>query len=215
MANDVITVYPLVKYRSEKMAKNAFLDAYFGDGAFEREDSAKMAGIEAGVALKWFLDIKFFGEIEKRLQVGVRKRSSMQETLLEEAHNIMDGNITDVFDQTPEGYLVVKNIKTMPREVTACIKQMDLVRTSVPGRSRAEYTECLRIVMHDKTKVMNILGDWTDVKNNALKSVDTGAPKMVGLTITTAMPERIEHGGEESGECGEVHDECTAEGEAT
>jgi hypothetical protein len=216
MDKDAIVVnsdYQIIQYESVRMAQEAFLDSYFGDSGFDRDVAMRMAGIEQKDISVWFTKSAFINKIEKRLQMTSKRRQSMQETLLEESSNIMEGNIVDLFDQTESGSLVVKNIKTLPRRITAAIKQMDVVRTSVPGR-RAEFTECLRIVMHDKTKVMNIIGDYTDVKNTALKRVDSGAPKMVGFSLTTALPEQ---NGAENGEIsdsGQVSDDGSTEGKA-
>jgi hypothetical protein len=187
--DDVITVYPIVKYRSTKMAQDAFLDAYFGEGAFDRDISCRNAGVELDMADNWFKSPIFFDKIEQRLQHGCRRRNSMQDTMLEECQNILEGNMMDVFDQSPTGDLILKNIKTLPRHVAASIKQMDVVRHSIPGKP-AEFTECLRIVMHDKAKVMGIIADFTDVKGKIMKGTDSGAPKMVGLSLTLAMPEQ-------------------------
>ena len=208
MTDKSITVsaeYKLTSYSSVTKAKDSYLDCYFGDGRFDREVSARMAGIALSEVSEWMLSPVFFAKIERRLQDGAKRRSSMQETMLGEAHSIMEGNITDVFDQSENGNLIIRNIKTLPRSVTAAIKQMDVVRTSVPGRP-VEFTECLRIVMHDKTKVMNIIGDYTDVKNTALKTTDSGAPKMVGFSLTIAQPEpkAIEEKSDEPSECGEI-----------
>ena len=213
MSGDIITVYPIVKYKSIGMAKDAFLDCYFGEGAFDKELSARNAGVPVQDAVKWFKSPLFYDKIEKRLQMGCRRRNSLQETLLEECQNILEGNMLDVFDQTATGDLVLKNIKTLPRNVAAAVKQMDVVRHSVPG-APAEFTECLRIVMHDKTKVMNIVGDFTDVKNNTLKSVDNGAPKMVGLSLTLALPEKDEVDEKENNVHREVSDVSQTEGNA-
>ena len=211
-ALDAIVIYPIVKYRSVTMAKNAFLDAYFGEGAFDRDISARNAGISIKDVDSWFKSPMFFDKIEKRLQMGTRRRNSMQETLLEECQNILEGNMMDVFDQNAMGDLVLKNIKTLPRNVAAAIKQMDVVRHAVPGKP-AEFTECLRIVMHDKAKVMNIVGDFTDVKNNTLKRVDNGAPKMVGLSLTLALPEKEQDDEHEADSTHrEVYDERKTEG---
>ena len=210
--DNAITVYPLVEYSTPTKAMNAFLDAYFGDGAFEREYSAKLSGVHPELVEAWFLNPLFYSRIERRLQQGSKRRNSMQETMLEECQNIMSGNMLDVFDQAADGGLVLKNIKTLPRHIAAAVKQMDVVRTSMPGRP-AVYTECLRIVMHDKAKVMNIIGDFTGVKKSLSKDVDSGAPKMVGLSLVTALPTPKvgQTDGQTSSERGEVSDDGAAE----
>jgi len=174
-------------YDTPAKARGAFLDAYFGDGGYDRDRSARNAGISDSDVQAYFSDPKFIVEIERRLQSMVARKSGLQESMLEQAGYMMEGNIIDLFDQGENGALVVKNIRTLPRHITACIKQMDIVRTVIPGR-RAEFTEALRVVMHDKSKVMNIIGDYTDVRNTALKTTDSSAPKMVGLSLTMALP---------------------------
>lgn len=193
-SDDAITVYPLVTYGSEKKAKDAFLDIYFGDGGFRRAESAKMAGLEPSRVAKWFDSPLFFDKIEHRLQSTTRRKGSMQETLLQESHNIMEANMADLFYQTEEGNMILKPLTTLPRELSSCIRELTLVRRSEGGRVGVEFTEALNVKMYDKTKVMNIMGDYTDVKNTALKRIDTGAPQMVGISLTTALPKEIDDG---------------------
>ena len=50
--------------------------------------------------------------------------------------------------------------------------------------------------MHDKTKVLNIIADYTDVKNTVLRTSSSGAPQMVGISLTTAMPKKEQTNGE-------------------
>ena len=208
------TVRALVSYDTPIKAMNAFLDTYFGDGAFDRDTSAGLAGVSLDTVETWFLNPLFYKRIERRLQQGAKRRNSMQETMLEECQNIMAGNMLDVFDQAADGGLVLKNIKTLPRHIAAAVKQMDVVRTSMPGRP-AVYTECLRITMHDKAKVMNIVGDFTGVKKSLTKDIDSGAPKMVGLSLTTALPlPEGQNNGQSSSDVGQVPDDGTAEAES-
>ncbi len=206
-----VKVRAVSTYDTPAKARSAFLDAYFGDGGYDRDRAARNAGVTDSEVEVYFADPKFVVEIERRLQAMVARKSSLQESMLEQAGFMMDGNITDLFDQGEDGALVVKNIKTLPRHITACIKQMDIVRTVIPGR-RAEFTEALRVVMHDKTKVMNIIGDYTDVRHTALKTTDSGAPKMVGLSLTMAAPKEKT---DETSVDREVLDEQEAEGEST
>jgi hypothetical protein len=210
---DSDTDYPIIQYETPRQAKDAFLDQYFNDGSFDRLRSAEQAGLAASTVEKWFADPAFFLLVERRLQKGVKRKSSLQESMLENARDIMEGNITDLFEQNPDnGNLVIRNIKSLPRHITSAIKQMDVVRTIVPGSRPPEYQECLRVVMHDKTKVMNIIGDYTDVKNTALKRADSGAPKMVGFSLITAQPTKELEDGTGDGGGGEVHDESGSEG---
>lgn len=183
------TAVALTHYDTPAKAKDAFLDAYFGDGRYDHFRSAAHAGLPVDTVTAWMSEPSFFLQVESRLKASEAQKSSLQDSMLDNAGYIMDGNIVDLFDQTPEGRLVVKNIKTLPRHISAAIKQMDIVTTRVPGTgNRVEFTDALRVVMHDKTKVMNIIGDYTDVKNTALKRSDSGAPKMVGMSLVTAMP---------------------------
>jgi hypothetical protein len=72
--------------------------------------------------------------------------------------------------------------------------------------------------MHDKTKVMNIIADLTDIKNKALKQSESGAPRITGMSLITATP-TAKSGGEENDQegtvfsSGQVLDEQEAEGE--
>ena len=210
---EAVTVYPLIRYDSVGKAKDAFLDVYFGDGGFNRPQSARMTGLDLEVVDKWFLSPLFFDKLERRLQRFSRKKGSMQESLLEESHNIMRANMADFFHQTENGNLILKSLKGLSREVTGCIKKMRLLRHSVNGAVGIEFTEALDIELFDKTKVMNIMGDYTDVKNTALKRTDSGAPQAVGVSITLALPKKEEEHGE-SGERGEIQYEPEAAGES-
>lgn len=187
-----ITVYPLVTYDTVGKAKDAFLDVYFGDGGFSRPEAAKMAGIELETVEKWFLSPLFFDKLERRLQSISRRKGSIQETLLEESHNMMTANMVDLFLQTDSGNLILRPLNSLPRSLTGCIKKMRLLRHSINGVAGIEFTEALDIELYDKTKVMNIMGDYTDVRNTALRRADSGAPQMVGVSITMALPKKKE-----------------------
>ena len=188
LLSEAITVYPLVAYGSESKAKDAFLDIYFGDGGFNRPEAAKMAGLELKRVEKWFSSPAFFDKLEIRLQNTTRRKSSMQDTLLSESMNIMEANMADLFLQTEGGNMILRPLTSLPRELSSCIRELTLVRRSERGRVGVEFTEALNVKMYDKTKVMNIMGDYTDVKSTAFKNIDSGAPQMVGISLTTALP---------------------------
>jgi uncharacterized UPF0160 family protein len=211
MSEGAITVRASVRYDTPKKAENAFLDAYMGDGAFDREISAALAGIDDELVAQWFSNPLFFKKIETRLQNNAKRRNSLQTTMLDEAQNILNGNMLDFFDQSESGNLVLKNINTLPRHITSAVKQMDIMRTSIPGRP-AEFTECLRIVMQDKTKVMNLVADYTDVRDKLNKNVDSGSPKMVGLSLVTSLPTpKEQNDGNDTDTGGQVLDVTPAE----
>lgn len=211
--------YNIVQYSSVKKAKDSFLDAYFGSGGFDRAISAQQAGLAYLQVEEWFTDPAFFASIETRLRNQVKKRSNLQEQLIEEAGYILSADVTDAFTQNEDGSISILNIKTLPRSITAAIKQMDIVQTVAPGQRRGQFQDCLRIIMHDKPAAMRIVGDYTDIKNNALKTSESGRPAMVGMSLITASPMKgLTDGGtkgeSESSDGGRLPDDTSAEDSA-
>ena len=207
--------YPLTQYGNPQASKDAFLDAYFGDAGYDRAKAAIQAGLPAELVGAWYSDPDsgILEGIEARLQATHQDRQDLQTILLDQSRFIMEGNIADVFEENEHGNLVVKNIKSLPRHIAACIKQMDVIRATQPGpNGRPEYVEALRVVMHDKTKVMNIIGDYTDVKNTALKSTNSGAPKITGMALLTAAPTTKKEIADD-GDSRQILDEQEAEGD--
>ena len=202
--------YPLIQYGSERMAREAFLDAYFGDAGYDRRKAAEHAGLAYSAIAPWFGEASFIDSLEARLQATVQVSNDLQSILIDQSKFIMEGNIADIFEESPNGNLIIKNIKSLPRHISACIKQMDVIRSTQPGPGgRPEYVEGVRVVLHDKTKVMNILADLTDIKNKAFKNSESGAPRITGLSLITAKPK-----GEEDADAHDrkVLDEQEAEG---
>lgn len=193
---DITPVEPvrLIQYEDDTQALNAFLDAWQGDAGYDRRRAAAQAGLSYDKVCTWFEGSRAavtLAALEGRLEQQARKRSSYQDDMLSASEEIVTANIADLFETNPEtGLPTIRNIADLPRRVTSAIKQLDLIRTTVPGGKRGEFQECLRIVMHDKVQMAKLLGDFTGVKEKLTKEIDTGAPKAVGLSLVLADPRK-------------------------
>lgn len=205
--------YPLVTYGSPAKTRDAFLDAYSGPAGYDRYKAGKLAGVASSFVDNLFSEPKFIDFIEKRLQASAMRRSSLQEDLLTHAQDIITSNAMDLFEKAPDGGLLLRDPEKLPLHVQNAVASIRIARVSEGGSMSPEFREIVDIKMHDKAKFINVIADYSGLRESIHNQVDTGAPKIVGLSLITAKTEEKDDGsGSISGEHREIqHDGDTEE----
>lgn len=185
--------YALVQYSSLTKARDAYLDAYFGKGACNRETAAQMAGIPMVQVGEWFADLTFYKMLETRLVNNAKRRSSLQSDLLEHSQDVMTSNVMNCFERGADGGLHYIDPKLLPLSVQNSISSIDIARQSVGGSmDGVEWREVMRIKMHDKAKFIQILADYTGLRETIHNSANSGVSQMIGLNVITAAAKQEE-----------------------
>lgn len=171
--------------------QNNFIWVFCTQGDFDVVESARIMGLPASEAMRWFFDPEF----QKALGQAQRLRFTLLAVspyrTLSELAAVAYSNISDLVRVDESGRFVVRAFDDVPDRVLTAVKSVKLKRTTKGGEQNPVFDDVIEIVMHDKIRALTELAQLQHVSElpDVTPKVASDAPRAVaGLLVTPPRP---------------------------
>jgi phage terminase small subunit len=146
------------KLRDLTHLQREWAHAYVAEARFNASEAARIVGMSEAEGRRLRSKPHVVAYVEELQRKRIEGRLITQDRTVEEMAAIAYSDLTDVLTITETGSLVVKDLDSLPRNVTSAIKKIKLTRRK--GDGDGEFEDVLEIELHDKVKALAMMAQY-------------------------------------------------------